>query len=516
MRHSSILIFLLSLCVSINGFGLLPPSPLCRKRSCIKKKQRVFGGGVALLPPPPLPPLVALKKSKKFTCRKKRKNCLKKKLARAAGVAFVAGVGGAVAVGGAAVVGAPLILDQNNNNRVIYEPESGSLIDSVVLITGASTGLGLESAKRLAAAGATVVLTSRSVSKGEKAIEDVKTYLMDKGMTDADMPKLYSLVLDLDDLEQVKQFPESFKELGLGSISVLLNNAGVMAIPQRELTKDGFERTFQSNHLGHFALTAGLFPFLSRDGAKVINVSSSAANIPALTGLDTENLNGERSYNAWSSYGLSKLANILFTNELQKRADAAGLDWLTTVSLHPGAVNTDLWRYVGEDKLQEIKENDSSFSIESFALTASSAFTKTPEQGANTQVFLAAGADGKLVKGAFYDEMKVKELPAFMKDEDKAKTLWELSEEYTGVTFELNALESEVNVAVVEEAIEEAVISVLQDEVEEASEIPVEDDSVEESESEVAEEEEEEEEEDIGDDEEVTEEAQNEEDGESS
>lgn len=513
MRHSGILAFLLSLCVSINGFGLLPPSPACRKRSCIKKKKR----GVALLPPPPLPPLVALKKTK-LICRKKRKNCLKKKLARAAGLAFVAGVGGAVAVGGAAVVGAPLILDQINNNRVIYEPESGSLIDSVVLITGATSGLGLASAKRLAAAGATVVLTSRSASKGEKAIADVKTYLMDKGMTDADMPKLYSLVLDLDDLEQVKQFPESFKELGLGSISVLLNNAGVMAIPQRELTKDGFERTFQSNHLGHFALTAGLFPFLSRNGAKVINVSSSAANIPALTGLDTENLNGERSYSAWSSYGLSKLANILFTNELQKRADAAGLDWLTTVSLHPGAVNTDLWRYiVGEDKLREIKENDSSFSIESLALTASSALTKTPEQGANTQVFLAAGADGKLVKGAFYDEMKVKELPAFMKDEDKAKTLWELSEEYTGVTFELNALESEVDVAVVEEAIEEAVISVLQDEVEEASEIPVEDDSVEESESEVAEEDDEEEEdEDIGDDEKVTEEAQNEEDDESS
>jgi NAD(P)-dependent dehydrogenase (short-subunit alcohol dehydrogenase family) len=512
MRYSGTL--LLSLCVSINGFGLLPPSPLCRKRCCIKKKKRVFGGGVALLPPPPLSPLVALKKSKLI--RKKRKNCLKKKVARAAGVAFVAGIGGAVAVGGAAVVGAPLILDQINSNRVIYEPDSGSLIDTVVLITGATSGLGLESAKRLAAAGATVVLTSRSVSKGEKAIADVKTYLMDKGMTDADMPKLYSLVLDLDDLDQVKQFPESFKELGLGSISVLLNNAGVMAIPQRELTKDGFERTFQSNHLGHFALTAGLFPFLSRDGAKVINVSSSAANIPALTGLDTENLNGERSYSAWSSYGLSKLANILFTNELQKRADAAGLDWLTTVSLHPGAVNTDLWRYiVGEDKLQEIKENDSSFSIESFALTASSAFTKTPEQGANTQVFLAAGADGKLVKGAFYDEMKVKELPVFMKDEDKAKTLWELSEEYTGVTFELNALDSEVDVAVVEEAIEEAVISVLEDKVGDASETPDEDESVEESESEVLEEDDDEEE-DIGDDEDVTEEAQNEEDDESS
>ena len=174
-------------------------------------------------------------------------------------------------------------------------------------------------------------------------------------------------------------------------------------------------------------------------------------------------------------------------------------------------MNTDLWRYiVGEDKLQEIKENDSSFSIESLALTASSAFTKTPEQGANTQVFLAAGADGKpLVKGAFYDEMKVKELPAFMKDEDKAKTLWDLSEEYAEVTFELNALDSKIDVAVVEEAIEEAVVSVLEDEVEEASEISVEDESVKESESEVAGE-------DDDDDEKAEDGAQNEEDGESS
>jgi hypothetical protein len=119
------------------------------------------------------------------------------------------------------------------------------------------------------------------------------------------------------------------------------------------------------------------------------------------------------------------------------------------------------------------------------------------------------------VKGAFYDEMKVKELPVFMKDEDKAKTLWELSEEYTGVTFELNSLESEVDVAIVEEAIEEAVISVLEDKVGDASETPDEDESMEESESEVLEEDDDEEE-DIGDDDDVTEEAQNEEDDESS
>ena len=274
-----------------------------------------------------------------------------------------------------------------------------------------------------------------------------------------------------------------------------MNNAGVMAIPSKELTKDGFERTFQSNHLGHFVLTASMFPYLSRDGAKVINVASSAANFAA-PGLDIDNLNGERSYAPWSSYGQSKLANILFTNELQKKADAAGLNWLTAVSLHPGVVNTDLWRYiVGEDKFQEMKETDS-LSIESLALSATSLFTKTPEQGANNQVFLAAGADGKLVKGAYYDDMKLKDKLGFMKDEGKAASLWEISEDYAGLTFDLTGLDEAVDDEVVEEAIEEAVISVLEDSVEEAAEAdtPSEDETTEGSVSDATEEAEEEEE----------------------
>ncbi len=459
-------IIYLSLCVSVSGWGLLPPPPLValkKSKSPCKKK--------CLLPPPSLV-------AKKLICKKKKKNNLKKKLILGGVAAAGLGLGGVVAVGGAAVA-----LNQLNNGEV-YEPEPGSLNGQVVLITGASSGLGLESAKRLAAAGATVVLTSRTKSKGEQAVEDVKAYLVDK----VDDAKLYSLELDLDDLEQVKQFPESFKELGLGDVSILMNNAGVMAIPQKELTKDGFERQFQSNHLGHFALTAGMFPYLSRDGAKVINVASSAAYFAAL-GLDINNLNGERSYSGWPSYGQTKLANILFTNELQKRADAAGLDWLTTVSLHPGVVDTDLSRYiVGEEKFQEMKDSDS-FSIESLASKATSLFTLSPEQGANNQVFLAAGADGKLVKGAYYDDMKVKDKLPFMKDEDKAASLWEISEEYAGLTFDLTGLDNALDEEVVDEAIEEAVIAVLEDSIEEATEAgTAEDDSSEESASEAAEE----------------------------
>mmetsp|Transcript_5587 Transcript_5587/g.11587 ORF Transcript_5587/g.11587 Transcript_5587/m.11587 type:complete len:392 (-) Transcript_5587:198-1373(-) len=351
-------------------------------------------------------------------------------------VGAAAGVVGAAVVGTATAAGAAIAINQINNNRVVYEPVVGSMNDDVVVITGGTSGLGLETAKRLSAAGASVVLTSRDSEKGKIAVEAVEEYLRSKRI---DGGSVYSLVLDLDDLDNVKQFPEQFKALGLGDISVLINNAGVMAIPERELTKDGIERTFQSNHLGHFVLTAGLFPLLSRAGSKVISVSSSAINMAPL-GLDVDNLNGEKFYSAWPAYGQSKLANVLFTKELQRRADAAGETWLTTVTLHPGVVNTDLWRYiVGEEKLTEMKSNGSN-SIESIAMNVASLFTKTSAEGASTQVFLASENDSNLSRGAFYEEMKEnRNIPMYANDESKAKQLWEISEELGGVIFDVGS-----------------------------------------------------------------------------
>mmetsp|Transcript_30565 Transcript_30565/g.63051 ORF Transcript_30565/g.63051 Transcript_30565/m.63051 type:complete len:392 (+) Transcript_30565:213-1388(+) len=351
-------------------------------------------------------------------------------------VGAAAGVVGAAVVGTATAAGAAIAINQINNNRVVYEPVVGSMNDDVVVITGGTSGLGLETAKRLSAAGASVVLTSRDSEKGKIAVEAVEEYLRSKRI---DGGSVYSLVLDLDDLDNVKQFPEQFKALGLGDISVLINNAGVMAIPERELTKDGIERTFQSNHLGHFVLTAGLFPLLSRAGSKVINVSSSAINMAPL-GLDVDNLNGEKFYSAWPAYGQSKLANVLFTKELQRRADAAGETWLTTVTLHPGVVNTDLWRYiVGEEKLTEMKSNGSN-SIESIAMNVASLFTKTSAEGASTQVFLASENASNLSKGAFYEEMKEnRNILRYANDESKAKQLWEISEELGGVIFDVGS-----------------------------------------------------------------------------
>lgn len=129
----------------------------------------------------------------------------------------------------------------------IYEAPPNSQTGKVNVITGASTGLGLESCKRIAAAGATVILTSRTVVKGERAVKQVQEYLSSKSIRNSEV---YYLTLDLDDLESVKSFPQRYNVLTSNKrIDVLMNNAGVTGIPQRELTKDGFERTFQSNHL---------------------------------------------------------------------------------------------------------------------------------------------------------------------------------------------------------------------------------------------------------------------------
>lgn len=352
--------------------------------------------------------------------------------------AFLTGGTAGALVGATATAGAAVAINERLNSRQdVYEPKPGSMDGQVVLITGGSSGLGLESAKRLGAAGATIVVTSRNTSKGETAVREVKKYVATKGVEDTS--KVYNLILDLDDLESIKSFPSSYKQLGLGTIDVLLNNAGVMAIPNLQLTKDGYERTFQSNHLGHFALTAGLFPYLNREKATVVNVSSAAYAIAAVKGLEIDNLNGERNYGAWTSYGQSKLANILFTRELQKRADAVGDSWLTTVTLHPGAVRTDLGRYiVGEEKWDELK-SDGPSGLESFAMNAMSLFTKTPEEGASTHIFLASGGEGSLEKGSYYADMKIQSLPPFAKDEYKAKVLWEKSEEFTGVKFDLSS-----------------------------------------------------------------------------
>ena len=312
----------------------------------------------------------------------------------------------------------------------IYQPPPGSLAGQVHVITGASTGLGLESAKRLAAADATIVMTARTDAKGDKAKGQVLEYLKDRSINNKE---IYVLTLDLGDFASVRSFPERYEKiLGSRKIDVLMNNAGAIN-KDLELSKDGIERTFQSNHLGPFLLTSSLFPYLNHDGARVINVSSRAlqtfSNLhQKKPGLDMNNLNSEKSYagDGWEAYGQTKLENILFTEELQRRANAAGLDWLTTVSLHPGVVGTDIWRSTPVAK--------GNSGIQALASMLFYNNVLTTGEGANTQIMLAS--EKNIAKGKYYDENGLlKELAPFARDSSKARKLWEVSEELTGCVF---------------------------------------------------------------------------------
>ena len=322
-----------------------------------------------------------------------------------------------------------------------YQPAIGSLTNKVIVITGGNTGLGLESAKRLAAGGATIVLTSRNMQKGAIAVQDIKDYCTDKGVINENV---YSLPLDLCDLENVKSFGGVYRKSPVGDkkIDVLMNNAGVMAIPELELTKDGYEKTFQSNHLGHFVLTSVLMPLFNTDGdgSTVINVSSSAYMI-AGKGLNLDNLNSEKSYGPWDAYGQSKLQNILFTKELQRRAKEANIK-LTSTSLHPGAVRTDLARYVvGKDNFVSMQDKEAQENMKltpaTLALLPLVYFTKSVDRGATTQVWLASGQGGDDIGGRFYQNCKSLSLGPAAEDLESAKALWSISEELGGVKFEL-------------------------------------------------------------------------------
>jgi NAD(P)-dependent dehydrogenase (short-subunit alcohol dehydrogenase family) len=329
----------------------------------------------------------------------------------------------------------PLAVSGNVKENSFYTPIPHSLDGKLMIVTGGTTGLGLETCKRLAMGGARVVLTSRTEAKGQSAIDAIQEYIQDRGVQNKN---IFSVMLDLDDLSSVKTFSERLsKAVGKEQkVDVLVNNAGVMAIPERELTKDGFERTFQSNHLGHFVLTAELMDRLATD-ARIINVSSEAYQF-APGELDFNNLNGESNYGPWSSYGESKLANILFAKELQRRADAGGRS-IKAYSLHPGAVQTDLGRnLMGPEKWERMK-TEGLKGWDALLLNTLSKFIKTVEDGASTQIYLAASEDvtANVAGGTFFVNMKPESVKKFADDMEAANKLWKVSEEMGNITFKL-------------------------------------------------------------------------------
>ncbi len=283
----------------------------------------------------------------------------------------------------------------------------------VAIVTGSSSGIGFEAARVLAGKGATVVIAVRNLEKGKAAAEKI-----DAEFKDAD---LHILELDLANLESVKEFAGNFNE-EYSRLDLLINNAGVM-IPPYSKTKDGFELQFGTNHLGHFALTGRLLDLLiATANSRIVNVSSGAHRYG---NLNFDDLNWEkRKYKQWTAYGDSKIANLYFTFELDRKLKESNIGVLTTAA-HPGYTATDLQRNMG------------------FATILNGLFAQSIEMG--TLPTLRAAFDDAAKGGEFYGPDGLMGMRGFpikvesndlSQDQEIALKLWEVSEELTGLEFE--------------------------------------------------------------------------------
>ncbi|WP_246998098.1 oxidoreductase [Halosolutus gelatinilyticus] len=305
-----------------------------------------------------------------------------------------------------------------------------------IVVTGANSGIGLEATRELARNGATVIMACRDVDRGERAAADVR-----RDVTDA---YLRVEACDLSNLESIRAFAD---RLGDEPIDVLINNAGVMAIPRSE-TADGFETQFGVNHLGHFALTGlVLSNLLAEDGgggedddrgrereqeARIVTVSSSMHERGA---IDFDDLHGERSYGPWGSYAQSKLANVLFAYELERRLRTANAN-AKSVAVHPGYAATNLQVRGPEQYGQRVRK--------AFSRVLNAVVAQSAEQGALPTLYAATAPD--VEGGAYYGPDGIANMRGAPErqassdrsyDRETARRLWRISRDLTGVEYEL-------------------------------------------------------------------------------
>jgi NAD(P)-dependent dehydrogenase (short-subunit alcohol dehydrogenase family) len=300
-----------------------------------------------------------------------------------------------------------------------------------VVVTGANSGIGFHAARVLADRGADVVLAVRDTSRGEEAAGRIRS-----GAGDA---KVEVRRLDLADLASVREFAAGLGERFGGGIDVLVNNAGVMALPYRT-TADGFEMQFGTNHLGHFALTGLLLEtLLQRPEPRVVTLASG---LHRRGKIDFDDLQGERSYDKWRAYSQSKLANLLFTYELQRRASAAGTA-LRAVAAHPGYAATNLQatgpQMAGSGRAERIRARLSRIlftGILNPIVAQSSEMGAEPTLMAATRPDLPGGAYvGPGGPGELRGHPKIVSSSQLSRDVSTARRLWEVSEELTGVRY---------------------------------------------------------------------------------
>ena len=284
----------------------------------------------------------------------------------------------------------------------------------VAVVTGANSGIGFETARALAGKGATVVLACRNLTKGQEAIEKINA--AHSGA------RVRLMALDLSSLQSIRDFTHLFKEK-YDRLDLLINNAGVM-VPPYSKTQEGFELQLGTNHLGHFALTGLLVDIMMRSGnGRVVNVSSMAHK----TGrIDFADLQWDtRQYKPWQAYGDSKIANLYFTSELQRRLQEKGAAVKVTAA-HPGWTATDLQRNSGIVRF-----------LNNF-------FAQKPQAGAWPT--LLAAVDSTASGGEFYGPdgfMEMKGHPKKVKtnklaqDQSIAARLWDVSEQLTAVQYQI-------------------------------------------------------------------------------
>jgi NAD(P)-dependent dehydrogenase (short-subunit alcohol dehydrogenase family) len=270
----------------------------------------------------------------------------------------------------------------------------------IVMITGANSGIGKETARVLAERGATIIMISRNKERGEVALKELKE------KTGSD--KIELILADLTEPDMIRDAVDKFKEK-YDHLDVLINNAG-LTLNEREITSVGYEKTFASNHLGHFLLTQLLLDTLKQSKpSRIVNVSSA---VHTTANLKFNDINQKKHYRGYLAYANSKLANLLFTYELARRLEGTGV---TVNALHPGFVRTNFGKG-GRNWLLK--------ALFAFARI----FAISVEKGAKTSIYLASSPDVESITGKYFIKCKPVSSSNASNDLEAQKRLWELSE----------------------------------------------------------------------------------------
>lgn len=329
-----------------------------------------------------------------------------------------------VLIGGAAATVAgftmyKLIGDNGEKEAAWTTNDIPDLTGKVFIVTGANSGIGYEAAKEFARKGAQVILACRNREKANAALSQIM----------AEIPNASAeiMILDLASLESVRRFAAEFKA-NYDRLDVLVNNAGIMMVPYGQ-TEDGFERQLGTNHLGHFALTGLLIDeLLATPGARIVNVSSNGHRM-GTTNFDNLMFGGGKGYSPTRAYGRSKLANLLFTYELQRRFDAIDADAMATAA-HPGGSDTNLSNHLQDGTMFKLMEPLTNRMVQSAAMGALPTLRAAVDSAAKGGDYY--GPDGFMQFNGF--PVKVGSSKASHNSADMQR-LWQVSKAYTGVDF---------------------------------------------------------------------------------